>query len=314
MRPPTHALLKWLLICAGLLAHGVCAQSLSIAKQPDNTYSITATPPQNTPFTLQETEDPTHRLWIDVANELLEPYTATLPYARLGTRLFRLVPSPPEPAPPVRVLILGDSTASDWSGWGGGMRTYFKDNATLIYYAQAGTSTRAFLRNPEYQQMQIIRPDYVLIPFGWVDGSMDESLNCTAEEFGANLRTIVNTVRSWNGTPILLTVLALRLWDANGELIPSDHQYAPVTRSVAAEMNVHLIDMYKLTFDLFKSRGKARCEFMRYTKWPDDVIHFSPLGSVHAAQLIVKNFPLSGAPYLTRVFDPAPEPEPAPTP
>src|SRR5688572_1727421 len=107
-----------LLICAATLsATALFGQSLSIKKGESN-YCAEACAPANNPHTLQASENLT--LWIDVRENVQEPYSFAFTNTGVTQRYFRLIPPPPSP-PPIRILILGDSMASDCCGWGGGM-------------------------------------------------------------------------------------------------------------------------------------------------------------------------------------------------
>ena len=292
------------LLLAPLFGGSSTGQSLSINKKPDNSFWLQASAPAGKPHTLQATEN--FGLWIDVATEVTAETSLMLEYARIGSRFYRLTPSVPEP-PVIRILVIGDSLASDCCGWGGGLAGYFTPNATVINYAQPQTSSRTFLQSVEFQQMLLIKPDYVLFQFGWTDGSVDPGRNVSAEQFAANLRTIIETVRGFGGVPIPVTIHTTRQWDATGKLVNWDHQYNPTTRQVAAEMNAPLIDLQKITGDLYNELGQSGSEFMKFETFPGDVIHFSPLGAVYVARLVAKAFPVNVGPYLIGIFDPPPK-------
>jgi lysophospholipase L1-like esterase len=294
-----------LLLWAALAAGGTKGQSLSISKKADSNFWIQASAPAGNPHTLQASEN--FHLWIDVTNDVTDEVSSMLDYARIGSRFYRLTPSAPE-APPIRVLVVGDSLASDCCGWGSGMYGYFKPNAAFINYGQPQTSSRTFIQSVEFQQMLLIKPDYVLFQFGWTDGSIDPDRNAYPDQFEANLRTIINTIRGYGGVPIPVTIHAMRQWDENGKLIPWDHMYNPITRRVAAEMNTPLIDLQKMTIELFNELGQSGSDFMKFTPFPGDTIHFSPEGAVYVARLVAKALPDSVGPYLTGIFDPPPKP------
>src|SRR5690242_18037613 len=117
-----------LLISAALSANAVVGQTLALVQKPDSNYWIQASAPVNNSHVLQASEN--LHLWVDIHDNIQEPYSVRFDTTGVSQRYFRLIPSLP-PAPPIRVLLIGDSMTQDGSGWGGGIYGYFKQNATV---------------------------------------------------------------------------------------------------------------------------------------------------------------------------------------
>jgi hypothetical protein len=253
--------------CAALVAIACIAmtgsiafgQSLTIAKKQDKTYTVKATAPSDNPHALQGTAN--MHLWVDLNEEVAGSFSYDFDSSRLAEEYFRLKPSTP-PADPIRVLLIGDSMSSDCCGWGIGMPQYFKDNVTFVNYATPWVSTKVFLQSAEWDKMLLIKPDYVLIQFAWMDESTDPDRSTTLPEFKENLRTIVEAVRSFNGVPILITLHAPRRFDASGHVLPSEESRNNAVREMSAELQTPLIDLYKLSKDLFNKLGPEGVDFM----------------------------------------------------
>ena len=122
--------------------------------------TLEASAPATNPHTLQASGN--LHLWIDLRNELQETYSFPLDSAGVSPRYFRLIPSTP-PAPPIRVVIIGDSMAADCCGWGQGIYGYFKPNATVVNYAMPWTSTKVFLQSAEMEKMLLKRKNLWLL-------------------------------------------------------------------------------------------------------------------------------------------------------
>ena len=274
-------------------------------KKAEATYAIEAKSPVGTPHNLQTSAD--MRLWVDVAEDLPETYSYSFNATGATQRYFRVIPK--TEAPPIRVMIIGDSMSADCCGWGAGMYRYFK-NATVINYAAPWTSTKVFLQSSEMEKMLLVKPNYVLMQFAWSDGGVgDVDRLTTLEEFEANLRTLVDTVRGFTGVPMFVTLQAARAWDNNGKLIYSDHPRNAIIRRLAAELNAPLIDVYKITFDLFTELGPTGAQFFHWTPGgPEDVMHISYFGALWTSRLMAQEFPPALGPYLTSIFDPPPSP------
>lgn len=103
-------------------------------------------------------------------------------------------------------------------------------------------------------KMLLIKPDYVLVQSAWSEVGTDPP------DFMNNLRTIGQTVRGFNGIPILITLHAARTWDAQCKLIP--HRSALI-RQVAVEFNTAFIDLYPITSEFFSELGPNCGRFMR---------------------------------------------------
>lgn len=280
-------------------------QSLSIARKPDNKLWIQASAPANEPHVLEVSAN--MHLWVTKASDVGAAYSLALDDTE-SARFYKLVPTPAEP-PPIRVVTLGDSMVADCCGWGRAMYGNFNANALVINYAQAWTSSKVFLQSAEYEKLLLITPNYVLIQYAYSDLGGDPDRSATPEEFAANLRTIVQSVRGFGGVPILVTLHASRQWDAAGKLLNSDHPYNAITRQLAAEVNTPLIDLYKLTFQLFSKLGKEGCNFMIYDPANrEDTMHLSYAGAVWVSQLVAQSLPDSAGPYLSGVLDAPPKP------
>jgi lysophospholipase L1-like esterase len=285
-------------------------QLISIAKTSGNTYTVEAQARASDPQALQSSAN--LHLWVDlkeIVQDVPFSYSFDVTNFSFPARFFRLKPSSP-PAEPIIMMMLGDSMASECCGWGRSVPLFLKENVTWVNYAIPNYSTKIFLQSAEWDNMRLIKPNYVLIQYGWIDGAEDPTRGTTLAEFATNLRTIINATRGWNGIPILITLHAARLFDEQGKLIRTIPQYQRGTMiEVANELNVPLIDLWALSANLFDTLGPAGCQFMLYDPThPEDVMHFSYTGSPWVAQVVVNQLPDSLAPYLTGIFEPQPRP------
>src|SRR5689334_17809940 len=78
--------------------------------------------------------------------------------------------------PPLRLVIVGDSTVCDYPksrpdrGWGMFVGERFKDGAVqVINLAASGRSTKTFIQEGRWKKALDETPDYVLIQFGHND-------------------------------------------------------------------------------------------------------------------------------------------------
>jgi lysophospholipase L1-like esterase len=275
-------------------------QTLSISKQSDGRLLVQGSAPLDTRYALQESGDLVS--WVDLDDEVWGHVSNRVDILATTHRFFRLAPWV-EP-PPIIIMLLGDSTVADFvsnnsrfNGWGQGMYGYFKENAQVLNFAMPGFSSENFLLSEEHGRMLAIKPNYVLVEFGLIDafGSTEEQ-RTTLEEFAANLKTIVETVRGFNGTPILITPQAMRFYEPNGQIQSRYVDRNAVIEEVALELQVHLIDLHRLSVDLLNGLGKSGSEYI----WANgtDYLHFSTEGAKVIAGLVVNKLPNSLRPYL----------------
>jgi lysophospholipase L1-like esterase len=210
--------------------------------------------------------------------------------------------------------MIGDSTVADFisdgglfNGWGQGIYGYFKPTVQAVNLAMPMYSTKQFLNQAELTTMLKIKPDYVLVQFGWFDAYINSpGIGTTLQEYAANLKTIVETIRGFNGIPILITPPILRQFDGNGKALPTVPERCAVVKEVAAELQVHLIDLQQLMIDLYSELGDSGSAYISSSD--TDKGHYSAKGAQVIAGLVVNALPDSLGTYLVGILDRRPTP------
>ena len=296
-----------------LFTAAALGQSLSVSRNGAGEYWIEAIAPAETPYVLQASGN--LRLWVDLKDAVSGPLVYRFDHAGVTNRYFRLAPSTP-PAPPINVALIGDSTVADlisdggsYCGWGQGIYGYFKPSVRVVNLAWLGLSTKWFLGSEQYTKMLTIRPDYVLVQFGKVDDEVPSTdpMAVTFQEYAENLKSIVQTIRGFHGTPVLITPPVGRIFDDQGKVIvpPTFEQRCAIMKDVATETQTHLIDLNQMSIELFNRLGDSGSA---YITPPGNPAHFSVPGSHVFAQMVVNAFPDCLGAYLTGIFDPLPKP------
>lgn len=208
---------------------------------------------------------------------------------------------------PVTLYLIGDSTMSEKeveaypeTGWGMPFQYYFDGEVAIENHARNGRSTRTFLEEGRWEPIlsNLKKGDYVFIQFGHNDEVQSKEQSTTPEEFQANLAKYVTETRSRGGQPVLLTPIARRHFDEDGQLIDTHHQYSELVREVARKFEVPLIDMDQRSQKLLKALGPEKSVFLylhldvgQNPNYPDGVkdnTHFSELGARMMAELALK--------------------------
>jgi lysophospholipase L1-like esterase len=158
--------------------------------------------------------------------------------------------TPQTPLPPVRIILVGDSTMAVRSGWGPGFSQDLVPQVTFTNMAKGGRSSGSYRAEGSWTKvMDVLKSNttfkatYVLIQFGHNDqpGKPGRSTDLT-NEFPANIRQYVQDVISTGARPVLVTPLTRRTFkDGNvrNDLVP----WADATKKVAAETGVPVLDL-----------------------------------------------------------------------
>ncbi|WP_432118062.1 rhamnogalacturonan acetylesterase [Streptomyces sp. bgisy032] len=201
------------------------------------------------------------------------------------------------PARHVRqILLIGDSTVCDqpgdpYSGWGQQLPRYLRAGLSVANYADSGESTVSYLGNPRLWATvrPLIRPgDLVLVQLAHNDKTTDEAT------YRANLETLVAGVRERGGQPVLVTPIVRRWFSPDGTLnngtallvngLGVDHP--AVVRSVAAALDIPLIDLTARTKALVESLGAEASKALYLTDEARDNTHTSVRGAAVYAGLV----------------------------
>lgn len=157
---------------------------------------------------------------------------------------------PQTPLPPVRIILVGDSTMAVRSGWGPGFSTDIVSQVTLVNMAKGGRSSGSYRAEGswtnvlnELKRNAEFKATYVLIQFGHNDqpGKPGRSTDL-ATEFPLNIRQYVQDVLTNGAKPVLITPLTRRLF-TDGKVKNDLAPWADATKKIAAEMGVPILDL-----------------------------------------------------------------------
>ena len=201
------------------------------------------------------------------------------------------------------IVLVGDSTVQDSSGWGLGFREFIDTNKVeLINTARGGRSSMSFMKEGRWTNALALKADYYLIQFGHNNEPGKPGRSTDMATFVANMNQYVDDTRAIGSKPVLVTPLTRRQWDKEnpGKIKSSLAPYSEEVRKIAAEKNVPLVDLQARSIELCESLGKEKCLEFSPVKIVDgtnvfDGTHLKPNGSVMFARLVVnelrKNVP-----------------------
>jgi lysophospholipase L1-like esterase len=226
------------------------------------------------------------------------------------------------------VYLAGDSTVVDqdkepWAAWGQMLPVFFGPGVSIANEAESGETIRSFVEERRYAKvMSTIQPgDYLLIQFAHNDQKSGSGYVPAMTDYKDYLRRYIADARAHDATPILVTSMNRRNFDAQGKIVQTLGDYPQAMREVAAEQKVALIDLNALSKTLFEAMGQDGTlhAFVHYpaNTFPDQPIelkddtHFNSYGAYELARAIVQSIRdqrLPLAQYLhpdIATFDPA---------
>lgn len=209
-----------------------------------------------------------------------------------------------ERTPVVAIHLAGDSTLAEKlpekrpeTGWGEHLAARFRPGTVrVVNHAKNGRSTRTFIAEGRWQILLdgLHAGDWVLIQFGHNDQSVEKPDRYTPlADYERNLARFVADVRARSATPILLTPVSRRRFDAEGRVQDSHGEYPGRVRALAAREGVALIDLERRSQALLQETGVdgsrrlflqlAPGEHPNYPNGVTDNTHFSPAGAQRIA-------------------------------
>ena len=206
----------------------------------------------------------------------------------------------------VRTLFLaGDSTVTDqdqepWASWGQFITNYFNSNIVVANYAESGAALNSFIATNRLDKiMSLIAPgDYLFIEFGHNDEKQKGEGFGPWESYANALTDYVKKARAKGAIPVLVTPTQRRAFNNNGTLKFTHGEYPDAMRKVAKDLQVPLIDLTKMTTEMYEAWGDAnsRKAFVQYpantfpgqTTALEDNTHFNSFGANEIAKCIAQ--------------------------
>jgi len=185
--------------------------------------------------------------------------------------------SAPVHAAGVRFILVGDSTVAERSGWGPGFCNDVVSGVTCVNMAKGGRSTKSYREDGSWAQVmdqlkhgEKFQQTYVLIQFGHNDqpGKPGRSTDVKTE-FPANMKGFVDEVKAAGASPILVTPLSRRQWDASGHIRDSLGPWADADKQVAKDEGIPLLDLHADSIAALNAMGKAEGDTLAMAPPPD---------------------------------------------
>ena len=214
------------------------------------------------------------------------------------------IPAPvPAQLPPVRIILVGDSTVAPGNGWGPGFCALLTPDAACLNLAKNGRSSSSYRAEGLWDKvMESVRGNvpasrtWVLIQFGHNDqpGKPGRSTDL-ATEFLANMRRYAEEVKAEGANPVLITPLARRSFKG-GRVTNDLEAWATATRKVAGDLGVPVLELNAESLAALQKMGPVEANTLATVPPPPGVAESAASGDSMPAP---KTPAVEGAP----VFD-----------
>jgi len=148
-----------------------------------------------------------------------------------------------------RIVLVGDSTVAEDSGWGPGLRRLALAGVDVVNVAANGRSSRSFFDEGLWAKALAARGQYYLIQFGHNDepGKGPERETDPKTSYRAFMSRYVDESRAIGATPVLVTSLVRRIFNTDGTIKTTQTPYVDAVRALAAEKHVALVDLHAIS-------------------------------------------------------------------
>jgi pectinesterase len=200
-------------------------------------------------------------------------------------------PSTTPRAKTLRIVLVGDSTVTDGSGWGFGFKQFLGPGVECVNTAANGRSSKSFIDEGRWREALTLGGDYYLIQFGHNDepGKGPERETDPQTTYTANMTRYVDEARAIGATPVLVTSLTRRRFDASGKIVPNLDTYVSAVKAVAETKRVPLVDLHQRSIELAEQLGDEAWAAMspRAADGSVDRTHLNTRGSLRVAPLVI---------------------------
>jgi lysophospholipase L1-like esterase len=190
------------------------------------------------------------------------------------------------------LFLLGDSTVCDqprepYNSWGQMLTRFLKSGVAVANHAESGESLRSSLGAGRLDKvLSLMRPgDYLFIQYGHNDEKERGEGVGAFTTYKASLKRFVAGARGRGATPVLITPMHRRTFDAAGHITDSHGDYDDAVRQVAAEEKVALIDLHAMSKPFYEALG---IEESLKAFAPKDGTHHNNYGSYELAKCVVR--------------------------
>lgn len=216
-----------------------------------------------------------------------------------------------EPVTVPTVFLAGDSTVTDQryepaAGWGQMLPRFFKPEVSIANHAESGESLKSFLVERRLDKLLgVMKPgDYLFIQFGHNDQKPQwaQTYVEAATTYRDYLKVYIGEARRRGATPVLVTSMHRRKFDAAGKIVNTHGDYPEAVRAVARETDTPLIDLLTMSAAFYEALGPDQA-WKAFNDGGKDATHHNNYGGYQLARCVAEAIRTSGLPLAKSLVD-----------
>ena len=218
-----------------------------------------------------------------------------------------------EPVDVPTIYLCGNSTVVDqnnepWASWGQMITRWFGPEVAISNHAESGLTARTFIGSFRLDKIltTLKKGDYVFVEFGHNDEKEKKPGDGAWYHYQYQLKIFIDQVRGKGAEIVFCTPTQRRQFTEDGKSIRNTHGDFPAAMKMVAEKeNVPLIDLNKMTTELYLAVGSEESKHMlvhypaeMYGRKLEDNTHFNPFGAYEVAKCVVMGMKQLGLPIV----------------
>lgn len=222
-------------------------------------------------------------------------------------------------------FLVGDSTVTDQpiepgASWGQMLPRFFGPGVAVANHAESGETLKSFLSGLRLAKVlsQLKPGDTVFIQFGHNDQKRQwpQTYADARTTYRDYLRLFIDEVKLHGATPVLVTSMQRRFFEANGRISNTLGDYPAAVRDVAADEHVAFIDLERMSIALYEALGPEKSP-LAFSQGGKDRTHHDNYGAYELAKCVAQGIRDAGLPLAKFLapdftgFDPAHPDDPA---
>lgn len=224
-----------------------------------------------------------------------------------------------EPVDCPTIFLLGDSTVTDQpdepnASWGQMLPRFLKPEIAVANHAQSGETLKSTLTSLRFAKvLSQLRPgDWVFLQFGHNDQKQQwpQTYVEARTTYRAYLRTYIAEIRLRGATPVLVTSMQRRTFDAHGRIRNTHGEYPQVVRELAAEEKLTLVDLDRMSVAFYEALGPEEAP-LAFADDGRDPTHHNNYGAYELAKCVVQALRDAGSPLTAYIREDVPGFDPA---
>ena len=194
------------------------------------------------------------------------------------------------------IFLAGDSTVTDQpyepgASWGQMLPRFFKPVVAFANHAESGETLKSFITGLRLAKLlsQAKAGDYLFIQFGHNDQKRNwpQTYVDAHTTYRAYLRAYIAEARLRNMTPVLITSMQRRTFNAESKIKNTHGDYPDAVRQVAREEGVSLIDLERMSVAFYEALGPQRSP-LAFSAGGKDATHHNNYGAYELAKCVVQ--------------------------